>query len=172
MAWYNDVWNSVTDFGQGGVGRSLLGAGVGAGLGALLAPKPPSYTPISSGQLDAATMPYMERNADQQMQQLLGRQGAEGGMSSADMYKQVALGNELAMGLGVQKAQNLTQAQQSANQLAQAQYNAQRQRVQDIMSGGAFGYNVFNPVGQKKKEDEKNKLGAMGDIAGYSTGAR
>jgi hypothetical protein len=159
MAWYNDAWNSVTDFGQGGIGRSLLGAGVGAGLGALLAPKAPSYTPVSAGQLDAATMPYMQRNADQQMQQLLGRQGAKGGMSSADMYKQAQLGNELAMGLGVQKAQNLTQAQQSANQLAQAQYNAQRQRVQDIMSGGAFGYNVFNPVAQKKKEDEQNRLG-------------
>lgn len=138
------------NFGAGGLGRSLLGAGLGAGLGALFAPKAPTFTAPTAAQLDAAVIPEMERQAQLRTARLLGAQGAKGGASSADVLERTMLGQELARGIGMQQASNLAQAQAAANQVAQAQAAARRQRLQDIMSGGAFGYNIFNPIDQER----------------------
>ena len=134
------------DFFSGGVGRGLLGAGLGSLLASRFTPKAPAYTPVSQAQLDAATIPYMQQQANMQLANIKGSQGAKGGLSSADMFKQAAIGQQLAQGIGMQQAMNATQATNSANQIAQMQNAAARQRFLDILSGGTTGYNFLNPI--------------------------
>lgn len=120
---------------------------IGAGAAAKFAPKPPSYTPVTTAQLDAATLPQMRHDIQQRIAELNSRISAQGGLSSADTMELAQLRAELARQLSQQHAANAISANQSVNNAKGQNYQGKRNRFQDILTGGMIGFDWTHPMG-------------------------
>jgi len=150
MEWFNNLLASDT-------GKQLLGGALGAGLGAILAPKAPTYQAPTAPQLNAAVIPEMQNAARLRQAHLLGAQGAKGGRSSSDTLESAQLNQQLSRGIGSQRALNQVQAANYYNNAANMQNQATRQRYQDIIGAGLTGAG-FAPQTPSNSQQQATEL--------------
>lgn len=130
-----------------------IGAATLGGLASYYgSPKPQVIATPTTAQLNAATVPQMERDAAMRRAAILGAQGAKGGLNSADLYERSNISAQLSANIAQEQVKNQIMANQMAQSAADRYYKQRMQQWKNAMAGGMLGYEIFD---KPKKEEPK-----------------